>query len=55
MDIYSKGEYPANVLSNFYPNGFELDGIKCRSMESFLQSLKYKNTCRQLEICELPG
>ncbi len=29
IDIYSKGEYPVNVLSNFYPNEFEIDGIKC--------------------------
>ena len=55
IDINSKGEYPANVLSNFYPNGFELDGVRCRSMESFLQSLKYKNTARQIEVCALAG
>ena len=55
IDIYSKGEYPADVLSNFYPNGFEIDGVKCRSMESFLQSLKYKNTRRQIEVCALDG
>ncbi|GHV00136.1 hypothetical protein FACS1894211_06840 [Clostridia bacterium] len=55
IDVYSKGEYPANVLSNFYPNAFGIDGIKCRSMESFLQSLKYKNICRQREVCALAG
>lgn len=26
LDIYSKGEYPADVLSNFYPNAFSFDG-----------------------------
>jgi predicted NAD-dependent protein-ADP-ribosyltransferase YbiA (DUF1768 family) len=55
IDIYSKGEYPANVLSNFYPNGFEIDGIRCRSMEGFLQSLKYSSLRRQIEVCALPG
>lgn len=53
IDIYSKSEYPAKVLSNFYSNAFEIDGVKCRSMESFLQSLKYKNTRRQIEVCAL--
>jgi len=55
IDIYSKGGYPADVLSNFYPNGFEIDGVRCRSMESFLQSLKYKNARRQIEVCLLAG
>ncbi|MCL2861386.1 MAG: hypothetical protein FWE22_03145 [Firmicutes bacterium] len=53
IDIYSKGEYPSNVLSNFYPNAFDIDGVKCCSMESFLQSLKYKNIRRQIEVCAI--
>ena len=55
IDIHSKGEYPANVLSNFHPNEFMMDGIRCRSMESFFQSLKYKNVRRQAEVCMLEG
>ena len=55
IDIYSKGEYPSNVLSNFYPNEFIFDGVKCCSMEGFLQSLKYKNTKKQQKICTLSG
>lgn len=51
LDIYSKGEYPADVLSNFYPNSFAFDGIDCASMEGLLQSLKTKDPCRQKEIC----
>ena len=47
IDIHSKGDYPANVLSNFYPNEFELDGVRCASMEGFLQSLKFKNPKKQ--------
>ena len=55
IDIYSKGEYPSNVLSNFYPNQFIFDGIKCGSMEGLLQSLKYKSIKKQQEICLLSG
>lgn len=55
IDIYSKGEYPSNVLSNFYPNEFVFDGIKCGSMEGFLQSLKHKSRKKQQKICLLSG
>ncbi len=55
IDIYSKGEYPANVLSNFYPNSFVFDDVLCHSMEGFLQSLKYKNPKKQKKICEKIG
>ena len=55
IDIYSKGEYPSNVISNFYPNEFIFDGIKCGSMEGFLQSLKYKSAKKQQKICILSG
>lgn len=51
IDVYSKGEYPANVLSNFYPNEFIIDGVTCASMEGFLQSLKYKNIKKQRKMC----
>jgi hypothetical protein len=36
IDIISDGAYPANVLSNFYPNAFVLDGVRIASMEGFL-------------------
>jgi predicted NAD-dependent protein-ADP-ribosyltransferase YbiA (DUF1768 family) len=55
IDIYSKGEYPSNVLSNFYPNEFTFDGVKCGSMEGFLQSLKYRSIKQQQKICLLSG
>ena len=55
IDIYSKGEYPSNVLSNFYPNEFTFDGVICGSMEGFLQSLKYKSIKKQQKICLLSG
>lgn len=55
IDIYSKGEYPSNVLSNFYKNSFIIDCITCASMEGFLQSLKVKSPDRQKQICLLSG
>lgn len=55
VDIWSTKPYPANVLSNLYPNAFEIDGVKCASMEGFLQSLKYSNPQLQKETCALSG
>jgi predicted NAD-dependent protein-ADP-ribosyltransferase YbiA (DUF1768 family) len=55
MDIYSKGSYPANALSNFAPHEFVIDGITCASMEGFLQSLKFSNPDMQEHICTLVG
>ncbi len=55
IDIYSKGEYPANILSNFAVNNFTFDGVECASMEGFLQSLKYRNIEKQREVCGLTG
>lgn len=52
-DIKRKGDYPANVLSNFYANAFVLDGVRCASMEGFLQSLKYRNSEKQVKVCAL--
>lgn len=28
VDVWSNKPYPANVLSNLYPNAFEIDGVK---------------------------
>lgn len=55
IDIYSKGAYPADVLSNFSPNEFVVDGIECASMEGFLQSLKYRSVTKQKKVCGLAG
>ena len=55
IDVYSKGEYPADALSNFYPHAFVIDGIQCASMEGFLQSLKYASVKRQKRVCALVG
>ena len=55
MDIRSSNSYPSNALSNFAPHPFELDGVKCNSMEGFLQSLKFKSIEMQEYVCTLVG
>ena len=55
LDIRSNGQYPSNVLSNLCSNGFRFEGIVCRSMEGFLQSLKQKDKDKQRQICSMKG
>ena len=55
IDIYSKGGYPANILSNFSANPFVFEGVKCACMEGFLQALKFKSAKKQIKICALSG
>ena len=55
VDIWSKGEYPADVLSNLCSNGFRFDGMVCGSMEGYLQSLKQKDKDKQRQICSMKG
>ena len=53
IDIHSCGKYPSYMLSNFYPHEFIFEGIRCGSMEGFLQSLKTNNLERQRMVCGL--
>jgi hypothetical protein len=55
MDIGSKCEYPACELSNFAAHEFIIDGVKCASMEGFLQSLKFEFPAVQKQVCKLVG
>ena len=55
VNIHSKGEYPANALSNFYPHSFRLDGIPITCMEAFLQSLKFSDPAQQVRVCHMDG
>jgi len=55
MDIGSGNTYPANALSNFAPHPFEIDGVKCSSMEGWLQSLKFESIEMQEYVCTLVG
>lgn len=53
IDIYSKGAYPSDALSNFAAHEFMVDGIPCASMEGFLQSLKFMRISKQKQVCRL--
>ena len=55
LDVNSHSKYPINILSNFAKTDFELDGVKIKSMEGFLQSLKTPNKEEQEYICSLDG
>ncbi|QBX32809.1 hypothetical protein Asfd1_183 [Aeromonas phage Asfd_1] len=55
MDIGSGSPYPSCALSNFAPHEFYIDGIRCASMEGFLQSLKFKSPEMQAHVCTLVG
>lgn len=55
MEVGGGLKYPASALSNFAPHAFELDGVKCASMEGFLQGLKYKSVEMQEHVCTLVG
>ena len=51
MDISSGAGYPASSLSNFAPHAFEIDNVKCASMEGFLQALKFQSPEMQKYVC----
>lgn len=56
INIYSKGKYPSNELSNFAYHSFDFDGFKnIPCMESFLQSLKFEDTDEQKRILYMPA
>lgn len=54
-NIYSKGTYPADRLSNFCPHPFMFDGVPVTSMEALLQSFKFPDPEQQRQICQLPS
>lgn len=53
IDIYSKGAYPADALSNFAAHRFCLDGVEISCMEAFLQSLKTADPAKQAAVCQM--
>ena len=55
IDIHSKAPYPSCALSNFAGYEFFVDGVRCNSMEGFLQSLKFRSPGKQRKICLLKG
>jgi len=56
LNIHSRSCNPhARELSNLAAHTFVMDGVKCSSMEGFLQSLKYPYPEMQEEICGMVG
>jgi len=55
IDIWSTKPYPSNVLSNLYDWPFEFDGVKCGSIEGFLQAIKSPDIETQKRICAMDG
>jgi predicted NAD-dependent protein-ADP-ribosyltransferase YbiA (DUF1768 family) len=55
LDIKAKAPYPAGELSNFAAHAFTIDGVRCASMEGFLQSLKIRDMAEQDRVCGLVG
>jgi Bacteriophage protein GP30.3 len=55
IDIRAKASFPAGALSNFAAHPFTLDGVTIKSMEGFLQSLKFADIVEQADICLLAG
>lgn len=51
LDISYDDEISA-PLSNLFPHKFVIDGVKCQSMESFIQSLRVEDVDVQRKICE---
>lgn len=55
LDIHSRGWWPVYALSNFYHNSFVIDGVSCKSMEGFIQSLKCSGPNEQIRVCKMRG
>lgn len=57
IDIRAKGDYPADVLSNLdhEERPFTVDGIRCHSIEGFLQALKTPDLKTQKQSCRRSG
>lgn len=55
IEIWSRSDYPSQVLSNLCSNPFTFDGVQCGSMEGFLQSLKQQDRDKQRQICAMKG
>lgn len=53
--LHNSNDKTTAALSNFAEYPFEMDGVQIKSMESFLQSLKFKNKKKQIKICLMSG
>ncbi|AAQ17919.1 gp30.3 conserved hypothetical protein [Aeromonas phage Aeh1] len=55
LDIHIGTAYPGNVLSNLAHNAFVFDDIRCGGMEGLLQSLKFQDVNKQIQIAAMSG
>lgn len=55
IDISFSSKGLSKALSNLCPYPFEIDGVKCASMESFIQSLKVEDAKMQADVCSKTG
>jgi hypothetical protein len=55
IDVHSGKAFPSGVLGNSNPDGFSLDGVRLKSMEGFLQSLKTPDKQVQKRMQALSG
>lgn len=55
IDIRYNASWPAFALSNAVSTPFEVDGVRCESMEGFLQSLRCEDEEEQRRVCRMSG
>lgn len=55
INLTSRSPAPLDLLSNFAPTPFELDGEHYASVESFWQGLKFTTRRERRAVAELPG
>ena len=55
LDIKAKSGGAGGALSNFAPHEFTVDGVRCASMEGFLQALKTPSVKKQQKVCAMTG
>lgn len=52
MNIGSGKGYPLSQLCSDSLHPFELDGVKCASIDSFVQGLKFEKASQQASVCK---
>lgn len=55
VDVGNEDDSLGKALSNFEAYSFMFRGVLCHSMEGLLQSLKFEDSNKQIEICKLVG
>lgn len=47
--------WPAGALTPQAPHSFVLDGVRCASMESLLQAMRWRSVPQQERVCAMPA